>query len=1316
MASVDFPLNPSDAQSFTSGGTTYTFISAKGYWDVVDPIATLADLTEVDLADLDVHDMAYPAKTVHVMTPNGTSAYRSDHNGTTDNPTLYVNAGETIAFDLTDVTASHPFQIQTTGDVAYNTGLIHVAPDGTKTTGASAQGKTSGVLYWKVPGTINGDYEYICGNHSAMKGTITIADPAAAITLTDISVGAEATASGDGAVAYNNTTGVITYTPPVLIALTDISVGAEATASGDGAVSYDNTTGVITYTPAVPAAPTSFTDITTFGTTTEVTSAAAIAALLDATVVEATSTIQGSDYAAGAGDFFGWSVSVSSDGNTAAVGEPKNDSAGTDFGACYIFVKSAGVWSEEAKITVTTNGTSPQFGFDVSLSSDGDTVLIGAPYSDTGVDNAGAAHIFTRSGTTWTEEAKIQASDLEASDQFGYSVAISDDGNTAVIGAWREDTTASDAGAAYTFTRSGTTWTQQAKLLPSVGIATDYFGEAVAISGDGETVLVGAYLANSFTDSKTDIGAVFVFTRSGTTWTEEAKFQDDTVDSSTNNFGHDVALSYDGNTALIGAPIYSAGSNLTYGAAYVFTRSGTTWTQQAKILASDPGHNDLFGNSVSLTADGNTALVGAWREGTGQTDAGAAYLFSRNGTTWTHENKIQASTPSASGYFGFSVSLSGDGRDVFVGEYTAKQATAFLLGERPGTTHDVSQNSVFSITGLAANFVANFTNVPTTNDRTTELTLVIDQGAIGVLPAVIQIEGLNQTVSWGEGAESEQPSSNASDTVNVSLVRTGGAWKVLASLERFSPAIKTLGTTTEKTAIQAGPTTVWAEELIGKSEDPQGSAYFGERVSISRDGNTAVIGAYRDTVDSVRGGSAHIFVKSLLGVWSYQSQLIPTTETLIVNDYYGYSVDISSDGNTAIIGSYAEDTNGSDSGTVFIFTRSGTTWTQEAEIQSSLPSAESANDNFGYDVSISNDGNTAAIGALRAGTISNPSLNFDYGQVFIYTRSGTTWTFQARFQSSDIAANDQFGTRLDLSGDGDTLIAGTSYDDDTATDSGAAYVFTRSGTTWSQEAKLVSGDPAANDYFSESVALSDDGDTAFIGATGDTSLTGAGYIFTRSGTTWTQQAKVEASDKATGDKLGSSVALSSDGNIGVISSQEENSSSGAAYVFTRSGTTWTEQEKLVASDAGSGDRFGWGVSLSGNGADLVVGAPRYDISGASDQGAAYFFSGPNPVLRQDISSKSLFVINSPAANFTPNFVNVPTTDDRTTSVALIINQGATGYLPTAVQIDGVAQTILWQKATTPTAATSATDIASFTLVRSAGAWSVLGSVTAFGAV
>ena len=141
--------------------------------------ATFADLTEISLADLDVHDIAVPATSVHVITPNGSSAYRSDIHGTTDNPTLYVSAGETIAFDLTGVTGSHPFEIRSDASTAYNTGLIHIAPDGTRTTGSSAQGKTSGTLYWKVPGSINGTYKYRCTNHSGMIGDIIIDDPSA---------------------------------------------------------------------------------------------------------------------------------------------------------------------------------------------------------------------------------------------------------------------------------------------------------------------------------------------------------------------------------------------------------------------------------------------------------------------------------------------------------------------------------------------------------------------------------------------------------------------------------------------------------------------------------------------------------------------------------------------------------------------------------------------------------------------------------------------------------------------------------------------------------------------------------------------------------------------------------------------------------------------------------------------------------------------------------------------------------------------------------------------------------------------------------
>ncbi len=141
--------------------------------------STFAALTEIALADLDVHDIAVPATSVHVITPNGSSAYRSDIHGTTDNPTLYVSAGETIAFDLTGVTGSHPFEIRSDASTAYNTGLIHIAPDGTRTTGSSAQGKTSGTLYWKVPGSINGTYKYRCTNHSGMIGDIIIDDPSA---------------------------------------------------------------------------------------------------------------------------------------------------------------------------------------------------------------------------------------------------------------------------------------------------------------------------------------------------------------------------------------------------------------------------------------------------------------------------------------------------------------------------------------------------------------------------------------------------------------------------------------------------------------------------------------------------------------------------------------------------------------------------------------------------------------------------------------------------------------------------------------------------------------------------------------------------------------------------------------------------------------------------------------------------------------------------------------------------------------------------------------------------------------------------------
>lgn len=170
--SVDIHLNTSTAtqnQVLSWTGTDYDWVNQSGGGS-----STFAALTEVNLADIDVNDIAMQAKTTLIVSANGQTAYRFDTNGTTDNPTIYVRAGETIAFDLTALSGSHPFQIEDNAGAAYNGGLTHFAPDGTKTTGSAAQGKTSGTLYWKVPAGISGTYEYQCTAHAAMNGNIEI--------------------------------------------------------------------------------------------------------------------------------------------------------------------------------------------------------------------------------------------------------------------------------------------------------------------------------------------------------------------------------------------------------------------------------------------------------------------------------------------------------------------------------------------------------------------------------------------------------------------------------------------------------------------------------------------------------------------------------------------------------------------------------------------------------------------------------------------------------------------------------------------------------------------------------------------------------------------------------------------------------------------------------------------------------------------------------------------------------------------------------------------------------------------------------------
>ncbi len=329
-------------------------------------------------------------------------------------------------------------------------------------------------------------------------------------------------------------------------------------------------------------------------------------------------------------------------------------------GATYPVAIDPLLWTEKQKL-VPWDGTASEFGGAVAI--DGTTALVGAGLAQIGsVLNQGSAYVYVRSGDTWGNQQKLLAPDGAYNARFGIAVALS--GDTAIIGA-DHDVNGSAQGSAYIFVRNGTTWTQQQKLYDAAGSSFDRFARAVAIQGD--TALVGAPDAGFS-------GAAYVYTRTGTTWTLQQKLTNPTAYA----LGFSVALS--GDTAVLGA----TSADSTVGAVYVFVRSGTTWTEQQKLVASDGVSGDYFGGAVAV--DGDTAI--------GATDLsssyqGAAYVFVRNGTSWTEQQKLVGSNGAAGDDFGRNVALVGDraliGADSHaVGAYPDQGAAYAFV--RSGTT------------------------------------------------------------------------------------------------------------------------------------------------------------------------------------------------------------------------------------------------------------------------------------------------------------------------------------------------------------------------------------------------------------------------------------------------------------------------------------------------------------------------------------------------------------------------------------------------------------------------------------------------------
>ncbi|MGE3843203.1 MAG: integrin [Vicinamibacterales bacterium] len=415
----------------------------------------------------------------------------------------------------------------------------------------------------------------------------------------------------------------------------------------------------------------------------------------------------------GQGDLFGMNIALSADGNTMVVAAPFESSAATGIngnqnddsipqaGAVYVFTRSGDAWTQQAYVKASNTGRpagkgeetgdGDQFGTSVTLSADGNTMAVGAPTEDskaTGIGgdqaddsaaSAGAVYLFTRAGTNWTQQAYMKGANTEAGDLFGYTVDISNDGNTLVIAGYDEDgpgrgvnvdpgNGAGGSGALYVFSRDGATWRQDAYLKGSRSEGNDALGYSVAISSDGNTIVGGAADESCLTpginpegcttDKPEDAsggssGAVYVWVRNGGTWTEQA-FIKPSNPQLQDLFGVRLALSGDGNTILVGSPMEDSNgrginpssqadnSATESGAAYLFRRSGTTWTQLAYIKAGNADAFDEFGSSVAASGDGRTLVVGARTEGGGAAgvngdqndnsapEAGALYVLALN--------------------------------------------------------------------------------------------------------------------------------------------------------------------------------------------------------------------------------------------------------------------------------------------------------------------------------------------------------------------------------------------------------------------------------------------------------------------------------------------------------------------------------------------------------------------------------------------------------------------------------------------------------------------------------------------------------------
>ncbi|OQY29002.1 MAG: hypothetical protein B6244_05535 [Candidatus Cloacimonetes bacterium 4572_55] len=709
-------------------------------------------------------------------------------------------------------------------------------------------------------------------------------------------------------------------------------------------------------------------------------------------------------------------------------------------------------------------------------------------------------------------------------------------------------------------------------------VVVDFFGSSVAISGD--QAIIGAY--------GDDAGAVYIFEPTGSSWVEEQKLTagDGTAND---NFGISVAIS--GDHFVVGASEDDNDNGNSAGSAYIFERSGSSWVEEQKLMASDGTDYERFGKAVSISD--NLVIIGVSSD---DNNTGAAYIFERTGTNWVEGQKLTASDGSNYDRFGWSVAVAGEVAIIGTIGVNNSAGSAYLysgFGEAP-LSADFLGNMTTGNAPLTVQFTDTSTGTPTSWEWDFDNNGVIDsyeqnpqwtyyQGGLFSVSLTIDDETNQDTIIKSDYITVNQPltpdftatplSGDVPLTVQFTDMSTG--YPIVTWRWRFGSLV----------------TDSYAQNPIWTFEE---SGVFNVYLTITN-GETQVTEVKEDYI------FVNVIADFSADVIQGQTMQLVNFADMSISNAVSWQWDFNNDG---IIDSYAESPSWiyAQPGTYTVSLMVSDGLSQDTEIKTDyititgneiteekiIPSDAATSGYFGKLVSISGD-----YAFVKSNDDPEPPLL--HGSVYVFKWDGISWTEHQKITISDEEnSDDRFGISLSVSGN--YMIAGVrSYGGNTTVGGGYAYIFKREGNSWVEHAILTPNENVYDSYFGASVGVY--GDYAMVGSIRDdgdsTSTTGSVSVFHKAGNSWVEQQKLRASDQSYGDFFGRSISIYNDyAIVGATGNDDNGEGSGSAYIFKREGSTWVEKVKLTASDGAAEDFFGVSVAIASDyaivGSDISV--------------------------------------------------------------------------------------------------------------------------------